>query len=93
MAVAVGTFTLSLPGVHSLKEKRSVLKGLRERIRQGFNVSIAEMELQDVWQSARIGICAISQEGAYVEGVMSKIRDFITNDRRVILVHYEVEVF
>lgn len=93
MAVAVGTFTLSLPGVHSLKEKRQILKSLKDRARRNFNVSIAEMELQDVWQSARLGACAISQEKTYAEGALRELADFLASDRRVVFLGYKVEVF
>jgi len=93
MPVAVVTLKMSLPEAHSLKDKRRAIKSLKDRIRQNFNVSVAEMELQDYWQSACLGISAISPDKRYAEGVASKVVDFVRADRRVTVVDYEVEVF
>ncbi len=93
MAVVVVMLKMSLPDAHSLKEKRSAVKGLKERLRQKFNVSVAEMDLHDVWQSACLGVCVISPDKRFAEGVASKVADFVRMDRRLVLLDYEVEVF
>jgi uncharacterized protein YlxP (DUF503 family) len=52
MVIGLCTIELYLPTVHSLKAKRSILKGVIQRVRHEFNVSIAEVDHQDAWQSA-----------------------------------------
>jgi uncharacterized protein YlxP (DUF503 family) len=93
MAVAVVRLRLSLPGAHSLKDKRRIVKSLKERLRQRFNVSVAEMDYHDVWQSACLGVSTISPDGAFAEATADKVAHFVGCDPRLALVDYEVEVF
>jgi uncharacterized protein YlxP (DUF503 family) len=58
MIIAIATWDLHLPGCHSLKEKRSVLKPLTSALRRSLNVSVAEIGHQDLWQRAEI-VCAV----------------------------------
>jgi len=62
MVVGISQITLHLPGCHSLKDKRQVIKSLVTRIRHQFEVAIAEVEEQDRWQIAKLGVseCAVS---------------------------------
>ncbi|MBI2153315.1 MAG: DUF503 domain-containing protein [Candidatus Rokubacteria bacterium] len=65
--VAVGTVELHLPDVDSLKGKRHILKGLKEKVRQRFEVSVAEVNHQDTWQRATLAIaCAFQRQSAPV---------------------------
>lgn len=57
----------------SLKEKRSILKGLIQKIRQDFNVSIAEIDYQSLWQRTKLGIVTIANERTYAEKVMQRV--------------------
>ena len=93
MAVAVVYLRLSLPGAHSLKDKRRILKSLKERLRRRFNVSVAEMDYHDVWQSARLGVSTISPDGAFADATVAKVAHYVGSDPRLALVDYEVEVF
>lgn len=93
MPVAILSLGLALPEAHSLKEKRRILKSVKDRIRREFNVSIAEMDLQDVWQSARLGVAVISPDKRFAEAVVAKVVDFLRSERSLVLVSYEVEVF
>jgi hypothetical protein len=93
MPIAVVTLKLSLAGAHSLKEKRTVIKSLKERLRRSFNISVAETDLQDVWQSAELTAAAVSPDKRMAEAVVSKVVDFARADREAYLVSYEVEVF
>jgi hypothetical protein len=93
MPVAVVTLKMSLPDSHSLKDKRHILKSLKDRIRNSFNVSVAEMDLQDVWQSACLAASAISPDKRFAEAVASKVVDFVRSDRRLVLLDYELEVY
>ncbi len=57
----------------SLKDRRQVVRSLKDQIRQGFNVSVAELDEDATWQSATIGISAINRSRDYLEGQMREI--------------------
>jgi uncharacterized protein YlxP (DUF503 family) len=71
--VSLLTIKYFLPGCNSLKEKRSLLQPLISRIRKEFNVSVSEVGLQDVWQSAWIGFVCISNDSKHNVQVLQKI--------------------
>ena len=75
--VALGMVELHLPDVDSLKGKRHVLKGLKERVRARFEVSVAEVEHQDVWQRATLALAYVSADARHANEVISKALDFI----------------
>jgi uncharacterized protein YlxP (DUF503 family) len=60
-------------GSHSLKEKRSALKPLIAWMHREFNVSVAEVGQQDMWQSATLGVAAVSNDHGYVSGLFDKL--------------------
>ena len=68
---------LHLPDVDSLKGKRHVLKGLKERVRARFEVSVAEVDHQDVWQRATLALAYVSGDARHANEVVSKAMDFI----------------
>lgn len=72
MVVASMTWELSLPGCSSLKEKRSVVRSLRDRLRKRFNVSVAETDLQDVRDRAVLTIALVASDGRMAESVMDR---------------------
>ena len=67
MIVAIQTWDLHLPGCHSLKEKRGLLKPLTSGLRRSFNVSVAETGHQDLWQRAEIACAAVGSDRGVVE--------------------------
>ncbi len=73
MIIGACTLRLHLAGCTSLKEKRGRLKPLLARLRREFNVAAAEVELQDVWQSAEIAIVTVANETARVESQLDQI--------------------
>ena len=75
--VAVGTVELHLPDVDSLKGKRHTLKGLKERVRARYEVSVAEVDHQDLWQRATLAIACVSHDSRHANEVVSKAMDFI----------------
>ena len=75
--VAVGTVELHLPDVGSLKGKRHALKGLKERVRARFEVSVAEVDHHDLWQRATLAIACVSHDSRHANEVVSKAMDFI----------------
>jgi hypothetical protein len=75
--VALGMVELHLPDVDSLKAKRRVLKGLKERVRARFECSVAEVDNQDSWQRATLAVAYVSGDARHANEVVSKAMDFI----------------
>jgi uncharacterized protein YlxP (DUF503 family) len=93
MHVGVCRISLRLPENLSLKGKRQVLKSITSRIRNKFNVAVAEVDDNDVWQLATIGICCVSNNGRYSNQILSKVVDFFINSRFVVeMLDYEIEI-
>jgi hypothetical protein len=93
MNVGVCKISLRLPENQSLKGKRRVLKSITTRVGNQFSVSIAEVDNQDLWQLATLGICCVSNNKRYTNEVLSKVVDFITGSRfDVEILNYEIEI-
>lgn len=73
----MGTVELHLPDVGSLKGKRHALKGLKERVRARFEVSVAEIDHHDLWQRATLALACVSHDARHAGAVVSKAMDFI----------------
>lgn len=73
MPVAAMFLELRIPDAHSLKDRRQVVRSLKEKLAHGFNISIAEMDEALTWQSATLGIAAISGSRDYLAGLMEKV--------------------
>ena len=93
MNVGVCQISLRLPENLSLKGKRQVVKSITSRVRNKFNVSVAEVGDQELWQLATIGICYISNNRRHTNEVLSKVVDFIVSSRfDVEMLDYEIEI-
>ena len=93
MNVGVCRIRLRLPENLSLKGKRRVLKSIIVRVRSKFNVSVAEVDDQDLWQLATLGICCVSNNGRQTNEVLSKVVNFVTEGRfEVEILNYEIEI-
>ena len=77
MIVGVCRLTLMAPESHSLKEKRMVLRSIKDRTRLKFNVAIAEVGAQDNWQEAVLGFAVVANEKGFVQQMVAKIVNFI----------------
>ena len=77
MLVALERFDLRIPGCGSLKQKRHVLKSLTGALRSRFNVSVAEVDHQDLWQRSTIAVAATGAEGFRVRRVMQQVERFV----------------
>src|SRR5215470_15539239 len=83
MPVAVLTLEIRIENAHSLKDRRQVVRSLKEKLQNGFNISIAELDEAVTWQSATIGLAAISGSRDYLAGLMKQVEDAavrISND-------------
>lgn len=77
MVVGVLKLTLFLPENHSLKGKRGVIKKIKARVANEFNVSIVECDAHDLWQRAVLGIAQVGVDVPYVDGALRQIVRFI----------------
>lgn len=92
MIVGVLQLELSIGDAMSLKDKRKVVKSLKDRIAHGHNVSIAEVGALDQHRTAILGVAMVGNESRYVEGALSKIVDFIRSVGTCDLVDYQIEL-
>jgi uncharacterized protein len=91
MIVGVCRFQLILPDNQSLKGKRSVVQSLCAQVRRKFNVAIAEVEDQDLWQVAGLGFAVVSSDAKHIDRMVQEIIDFIEARAEAQLGNYEVE--
>ena len=75
------TIDLFLPEAHSLKQKRSVIKSVLQRLRNEFNVATAEVGEQDRWQLARLGIVCVSSDSSYAHAQLQAVVNWIYDHR------------
>ena len=75
MPVGLLTLELHLPYAHSLKEKRLVIRKLQDRLRARFNVSVSELDYQDLWQRSLIGVAAVASDDGVVESTLRAADD------------------
>jgi uncharacterized protein YlxP (DUF503 family) len=92
MVIAACTLTIHLPGVHSLKAKRRILKSLLARLRNEFNLAVAEIDFQDVWQTACVALVAVGNNSAHLHRSLEHAVAWIEETRPDIVIELiEVE--
>ena len=77
MVVGIVRFELHLPAAQSLKDKRQVVRSIKERIRERVRASVAEVEYQDLWQRAAIGFAVVAADGAHVHELLNSARQIV----------------
>jgi uncharacterized protein YlxP (DUF503 family) len=92
MTIGVLQLELSIGDAMSLKDKRRVVKSLKDRIAHGHNVSIAEVGALDEHRRSILGIAMVANDRAYVEGALSKLVDFVRGVGNVDLIDYQIEL-
>ncbi len=93
MVIGACEITLHLPECHSLKEKRQIIKSVIARVRNQFEVAIAEVGENDRWQIASIGIACVSNDGAHAGEILERVRRYIEETRPDLLITtHETEV-
>jgi uncharacterized protein YlxP (DUF503 family) len=92
---SIGLLTLHLRIHHaqSLKDKRQVVRSLKDRLRGRFNVSVSELDYQDVWNRSLIGVVTVSQTEAHVRGVLEQVEREASNLLADFLDSAEMEFF
>ncbi len=73
MIVAIGTFEVAFPEATSLKDKRQVLRSMKDKVRAKFNASIAEVGDNDNWNHGTVGVSVVANDKVYLEQVANKI--------------------
>jgi len=91
MTVGIARLTLFLPEAHSLKEKRMVLRRVKDRAQQKFNLSIAEVGENDLWQRAVLGIAVVGNGRRFVESALDEIVRFVRALAEVTDVQREIQ--
>ncbi|KNY26800.1 protein of unknown function DUF503 [Pseudobacteroides cellulosolvens ATCC 35603 = DSM 2933] len=82
---------LSLEGAFSLKDKRQIIKSIIERLKARYNASIAEVDLNDTWKNAVIGVSCVSNDAKHIDSMLNNIVNFVENDGRAALFNYNTE--
>lgn len=93
MVVGLLRAEVHLPNARSLKDKRAVMNSLRDQLRGRFNVAVAELNANEKWQRATVGMSAIGDERQYVEGLLRRVSSWIRMTRLVELIRLEEEYF
>ncbi|HEX9758669.1 MAG TPA: DUF503 domain-containing protein [Nitrospiria bacterium] len=91
MTVGICTLVLYLPGIGSLKGKRQIIKSLKDRVQNRFNVSIAEVGDQDLWQRAVLGIACVGNDRGFVNQVLDKVLDFVQRVPTIEVLDFRLE--
>ena len=91
MIVGLCRIDLFLPESRSLKAKRQVIKGLKDRIRNRFNVSVAEVEHQSLWQRATLGLVMVSEEKGYVDRTLRQVLNLVQAEPRLLVLDHAFE--
>jgi uncharacterized protein YlxP (DUF503 family) len=89
--IGVLTAEFFIPQAASLKDKRSVLKRMRECVRREFNLSLAEIAYQDKWQRSQWVFCLVGSNKGYIDGVIQKLIEFLRSGRHASLIDYYIE--
>ena len=92
MVVGVCELDLLIPGSSSLKAKRFVLRSLKDRLRNKWNVAVSESAHHDLWQRATLCVVTVSSDSAVVHSVLSKVSNFVEKNPRVELLDVSVEL-
>ena len=93
MIVGVLELTLHLPESHSLKDKRQIITSLMPRVRQRFEVAIAEVEENERWQIAKLGASCVSNSRQHASKVLEQVRRYIEETRPdIVVADSEIEI-
>ncbi len=92
MVVGAIQLEIYIPGSNSLKSKRKVVKSLINRLRDKFNVSVAEVDANNLWQRATLGIAVADGNSRFANKILDKVLDMIENDGNVEILDYQISI-
>lgn len=93
MVVGLASIDIHIPESGSLKNKRHFLKGIKDRVKNKFNVSIAEVDHNDLWQRATLGVSVVANQKQFANRVLSQVVDFVGRENGVLILDYSIELF
>ena len=93
MFIGVCTIELHVPDSGSLKTKRQSLRSLKDRIRNKFNVSVAEIDDNDLWQKASLAVAAVSNDKTHLNQTMDYVLKLVRSVPELSLLDYQIEIF
>ena len=93
MVVASQSWELSLPGCTSLKEKRGVVRSLKDRLSHKFNVSVSETAHQDVHSRAQVTVALVATDRRFAESVLDKVDDFVQQNARAVIMSVHRDLY
>jgi uncharacterized protein YlxP (DUF503 family) len=93
MFIGVCTIELHVPDSGSLKTKRQSLRSLKDRIRNKFNVSVAEVGDNDLWQKASLAVAAVSNDKSHLNQTMDHVLNMVRGVPELSLLDYQIEIF
>ena len=92
MIIGACTIKLIIYESNSLKDKRHVIKSIIGKIQSRFNVSIAEIDLNDSWQSSIIGFACVTNDTTHANQIINNVLKFVDGDSRVEIIDYNIEI-
>ena len=92
MVVGVLRVELHLPTAMSLKDKRSILKSIKDRLRSALNVAVAEVDPNEKWQRATLGLSTIGEDRDFVEATLRHAAEWLERNRFISVIHAEQEI-
>ena len=92
MTIGLLQIDLLIPGARSLKDKRRVVKSLKQQLGNRFNCSVAETDYHDLWGRSRLSVCVVSNESRHANQQLNEIARFASDRRDAELVDYGIEL-
>jgi len=92
MFVGIVRIELHLPGAASLKDKRAVVRALKERIRHRTRAAVAEVDHQDLWQRAALGVSVVSGENRHVGELLQSVRNLVESAHGAELIDWQEQI-
>ena len=92
MLIGICTLNLYFPDSHSLKDKRNIIKSIKARIRNKFNVSVSEIDNHDLWKNTTLGIACIGNEKRYLNDILNKVIKFIEYQNKLQLIDFKTSI-
>jgi uncharacterized protein YlxP (DUF503 family) len=92
MFVGTASIDLHIPDSNSLKEKRYFLRRIKDKVRNKFNVSIAEVDTNDLWQRATLGVAIVANDKKFANQVLSQVIECVKKETGVVILDYSLEI-
>ena len=92
MVIGALVLHLQVPGSESLKSKRQVVRSLVSRLQHTFNVAVAEVGDQDLWQAAELGVACVSSDARHADEICQKVLSFVENEGEAVLTRSSFEL-